>query len=262
MKPENILLTIAIPTYNRLDCLKELLPELMKQCKSYPEIEILVSDNCTTDGTSQYVRDITKTNSQMRFRINSANVGADENFVRCVEAAQGNYVWLFGDDEILCDGAIEIVINTLKTHPVSLLIIGHNCRIGYLGGSHFFRTYKEFVNFVNPKIVLDHTLITCNIFRKSIFDTRVARKYISSNYGHMRAMIESLKIKGSIYLLDAPVIIVREFGEPFQEPLPTNLILKHIWYLLYLGTIYPKIFWYSCRYVVGIPFRRVFNPGK
>ena len=98
-------------------------------------------------------------------------------------------------------------------------------------------------------------------FRKSIFDTSIARKYISSNYGHMFAMIESLKIKGSVYLLNAPVIIIREFGAPFQEPIPTNLILKHIWYLLYLGTIYPKIFWYSCRYVMGIPYRRVFNPG-
>jgi len=49
------LLTIAIPTYNRVEYLKELLPELLAQCKPYPEIEVLVSDNGTTDMAFPYV---------------------------------------------------------------------------------------------------------------------------------------------------------------------------------------------------------------
>jgi glycosyltransferase involved in cell wall biosynthesis len=260
MTPGNLLLTIAIPTYNRLECLKELLPELIKQCKPHPEIEILVSDNCTTDGTSQYIRDMTTTNSQMRYRANSTNVGGDENFVRCVEDAQGTYVWLFGDDEIVCEGAIDSVISTLKTHPVSLLIVGFDHRLGYTK-SYFFRTFKEFVDFIQPQVLMEQSLITCNIFRKDIFNVQIARQRILSNLGHMYAIMDALKKRGPVYLLNASIFTVKDQRAPTDTLLvfPT---LKGMRYLLYLGKTYPKLLLYFCRYTVGIFYRRIFNLGR
>ena len=96
-----ILLTIAIPTYNRLKYLKELLPGLLKQCEPYPEIEILISDNCTTDETLQYIKDLETINPHMRCRCNSTNVIGEENVVQCIESAQGEYVWIFSEDELV-----------------------------------------------------------------------------------------------------------------------------------------------------------------
>jgi len=251
------LLTIAIPTYNRLEYLKELLPEMISQCGPYPEIEILVSDNCTTDGSFSYIRDLA-TKSKVRYCANSTNVGGDENFVRCVEAAKGKYIWLFGDDEILCKGAIDKIISTLETYPAFLFVIGNTRRTIPGLGSQFFRTYKEFITFMKPSEVLDHTLITCNIFRKNIFDTSIARKYQSTNYGHMRAIITPITKRGAVYFIGFPVFIIRNIQVPFQEPVPSHLVLKIIWYLLYLGMIYPKMLIYTFRYVAGGVYFKIF----
>jgi len=257
MSPENILLTIAIPTYNRLECLKELLPPLLKQCKPYREIEILVSDNCTTDGTAQYIQDMTTTNSQVRYRVNSINVGADENFVRCVEDAHGTYVWLFGDDELLCEGAIESIISTLKAYPVSLLIVGFDHRLGYTK-SYFFRTFKEFVDFIEPQVLIEQTLITCNIFRKEIFNVKVARKRISSNLGHMYAIIDTLKKRGEVYLLSASIFTVQDHRAP-TDTVVIFPYLKGMRYILFLGKTYPKLLLFFCKYTLGIFYRRIFK---
>jgi glycosyltransferase involved in cell wall biosynthesis len=260
MPIENILLTIAVPTYNRLECLKKLLPDLMSQCKPYQEIEILVSDNCTTDGTDKYIQEITATNSQVRYRVNSTNVGADENFIRCVEDAKGTYVWLFGDDEVICDGAIVNIISTLKTHSVSLLVVGFDHRLGY-NKSYFFSTFKEFVEFIKPNVLMEQTLITCNIFRKDIFNIQIARKRILSNLGHMYAIMHTLKKRGTVYLLNAPIFTVKDQRAPTDTLLvfPT---LKGMRYLLYLGKTYPRLLVYFCRYTVGIFYRRIFDLGR
>jgi glycosyltransferase involved in cell wall biosynthesis len=260
MSEGNILLTIAIPTYNRLECLQELLPNLVRQCEPYQEIEILVSDNCTTDGTSQYIKDIMTANPQVLYRVNFSNVGADENFVRCVENAHGTYVWLFGDDEIVCEGALNSIITTLKINPVSLLIVGFDQRLGY-NKSYFFKSFKEFVDFIEPNVLMEQSLITCNIFRKDIFNIQIARKRILSNLGHMYAIIDTLKKRGTVYLLNTPIFTVKDQRAPTDTLLvfPT---LKGMRYLLYLGKTYPKLLVYFCRYTVGIFYRKILNSGR
>ena len=51
------ILTIAIPTYNSSKYLKETLEKTIIQCGKNNEIEILVSDNCSTDDTEAVVKD-------------------------------------------------------------------------------------------------------------------------------------------------------------------------------------------------------------
>jgi glycosyltransferase involved in cell wall biosynthesis len=241
------MLTIAIPTYNRIEYLKELLPSLIEQCKPYPEIEVLVIDNNSTDGTWDYLN---KLDANIIIGKNIINVGADENFVRCLEAARGRYVWLFGDDEQLCPGAIEKVVNILNTYPVSLLVM----QTRYKTKSMWFKSYKDFIKSVNARVVLDHTLITCNIFRKHIFDTNIARKYQWTNYGHMYAIMEHLKENGSVYHLTDTI-----FKETRVNPnFPKYISLKHILYLLYLSKLYPYLFKYLCRFTIGA----LINRGK
>jgi glycosyltransferase involved in cell wall biosynthesis len=239
-----ILLTIAIPTYNRLKYLKELLPRLLKQCEAYPEIEVLVSDNCTTDGTLKYIRDISNFNSQVRYRRNSTNVGGDENFVLCVESALGEYVWLFSDDELLCDGAIETVITILKTFPVSLLIVG----LGLESEPLWAGTYEEFIKKNKPQTIINHALVTCNIFRRSIFNTTIARARSPTKFGHFAhvyAIVDSLKNRGVVYVTNSPVFTVRPTRALNQQKMKF-IRLKYIQLLLYEGVSYPRILHYIC----------------
>jgi glycosyltransferase involved in cell wall biosynthesis len=248
-----ILLTIAIPTYNRLEYLKELLPGLLKQCKPYPEIEVLISDNCTTDGTFPYIRDISAKNPQVRYRRNSANVGGDENFVLCVESALGEYVWLFSDDEILCDKAIETIITILKKFPVSLLIVGLGLESEHLWAG----TYAEFVKNNQPQTIINHALLTCNIFKKCLFDTKIARARSPTKFGHFAhvyAIVDSLK-DGEVYITNSPVFYVRPTRAENKQKMKF-IRLKYIELLLYVGVSYPRIIHYVCFGLIGASMRR------
>lgn len=77
------LLTIAIPTYNRLEKLKISLNKILDYTKGHDEIEIFVSDNASTDGTKEYVKDVQKENSNLKYYRNIANLGLDGNFLNC-----------------------------------------------------------------------------------------------------------------------------------------------------------------------------------
>jgi hypothetical protein len=54
---------------------------------------------------------------------NSTNVGADRNFLQCFEKAQGKYVWIIGDDDVVTPGAIEKIIAYLEANEYTLIYV-------------------------------------------------------------------------------------------------------------------------------------------
>jgi glycosyltransferase involved in cell wall biosynthesis len=244
-------LTIAVPTYNRLEYLKELLPELLRQCHPYPEIELFISDNCTTDGSFSYIQDLANYSAQLHFNRNNSNVGGDENFIRCVEYSHGDYVWIFGDDEILCEGAIACIIDILKSSPVSLLISG-------IGQGHEFiwcGKYTDFLGRNKPRTILNHSLITCNIFKKEIFDPAIARSRRKTNFGHMYAILDSLKNGAMICVTSAPIFNVRTNRAPFEKK-PKFIWIKYVQLFLHMELPYSKITYFICFDLVGATILR------
>ena len=84
-KNENLKLSIAIPTYNRCNYLMELVPNLLEQCyeadKNYTEIEVIISDNASTDTTSEYILKNYSDNKRIKYYRNTENIGAEANFI-------------------------------------------------------------------------------------------------------------------------------------------------------------------------------------
>jgi len=87
MKP---LLTIAIPTYNRAWCLRELLPVLLEQLENEPRVELIISDNASPDETPAVVQDFVARGLRVRYTRVVRNIGSDANFLQCFEQAWGN----------------------------------------------------------------------------------------------------------------------------------------------------------------------------
>ena len=92
------LVTIAIPTYNRSDgYLREALQSALNQ--SYGNIEIIVSDNCSTDGTEKYISDIGS--RIIRYYRQDTPLKPNGNFNFCLNNALGSYFLLLHDDDII-----------------------------------------------------------------------------------------------------------------------------------------------------------------
>lgn len=105
------LLSIAIPTYNRAACLRELLSVLAEQLKNNEErVELIISDNASPDETPTVVKDFISRGLQVRYMRNTENIGPDANFLQCFEQARGKYVWLFSDDDLIVPGGVAKVV--------------------------------------------------------------------------------------------------------------------------------------------------------
>ena len=107
------LITIGIPTYNRALLLKECVTGALAQ--SYQNIEVLVSDNASTDDTLAVLSSINDT--RLRVITNPKNLGAVENFSKCIREATGDYLVLLSDDNFLDKDFLERCVQMIRSEP-------------------------------------------------------------------------------------------------------------------------------------------------
>jgi len=125
IKKAQPLVTIGIPTYNRADAyLRETLAGAMNQ--TYENIEIIVSDNCSSDNTEAFIRGIS--DRRIRYFRHKKNIGANNNFNYCLEQANGDYFLLLQDDDMIDSDFVEACM-TVANHSKDTGIIRTGTRI-------------------------------------------------------------------------------------------------------------------------------------
>ena len=95
----SIEISVVIPTYNRLDTLKEVLPSLLNQTMHPDTYELLLCDAGSTDGTAEYVQSLN--DPRLRF-LPGPNTGRSGARNRGIDNARGSIV-LFTDADIIAD---------------------------------------------------------------------------------------------------------------------------------------------------------------
>lgn len=110
-------LSICIPTYNRAQHLANCLQSIsVSRAASHCEIEVCVSDNCSTDDTESVVLAM-QPRMPIKYQRNPSNLGIPRNFLSVVAMASGDFVWLLGDDDLLVPQAVEQVCALIDDHP-------------------------------------------------------------------------------------------------------------------------------------------------
>lgn len=97
------LVTIAIPTFNRAASVRECALAALSQ--SYPNIEVVVSDNASTDETQAVLATIE--DRRLRVIRQATNIGLLPNWNACVDAARGEYFVLVPDDDRIAPWMVE-----------------------------------------------------------------------------------------------------------------------------------------------------------
>lgn len=106
------LLSICIPTYNRASLLDNTLKILFSNPDfNENEIEVIVSDNCSTDNTEKVVNKY----SSVRYFKNNENI-SDFNFSIVLGYAQGKYIRLFNDTFSFKPNALGFMLNQIRNH--------------------------------------------------------------------------------------------------------------------------------------------------
>ena len=172
------LLSICIPTWNRGSFLKESLTKIGRQINNLGSeyIELIVSDNASTDKTSQVVKDFIAQGMPIKYNRNRENVGAGRNFLLCINKAKGKYIWLLGDDDFLKENALKQLIEILKGKDYGLLHL-------YTQGSKIEEaTFISDRNIFLCKVSYWITFMSGNIFNRDIIEeVTQPEKYIPSD---------------------------------------------------------------------------------
>ncbi|OAB35262.1 hypothetical protein PMSD_13095 [Paenibacillus macquariensis subsp. defensor] len=116
LKQDPPLLSICIPTYNRSSNLDRCLNAILSQLKDDSPVEVLVSDNASTDDTAEVVSRYAALYPCLKYSCNSVNIGADRNIYHVMRLAQGTFVKMQGDDDYCVDGTLMPLIDVVNTH--------------------------------------------------------------------------------------------------------------------------------------------------
>jgi glycosyltransferase involved in cell wall biosynthesis len=117
---DNVILTIGIPTYNGAAYIGSTLDSVIRQISDGLDasVDILVSDNASVDDIPKIVKTYQESSFvSIQYSRNDKNLGFDRNVDLLFKKAQGQYVWLLGDDDVLEDGALRYVVDLLNQHP-------------------------------------------------------------------------------------------------------------------------------------------------
>jgi predicted O-linked N-acetylglucosamine transferase (SPINDLY family)/glycosyltransferase involved in cell wall biosynthesis len=102
------LVSICIPTYNGEEYLAETLRSAIAQ--TYPQIEILLSDDGSTDRTIQIAEEILK-DSPLPVRVlKHAQLGLVGNWNYCISEAKGKYIKFLFQDDLLEQNCVQELV--------------------------------------------------------------------------------------------------------------------------------------------------------
>lgn len=130
MLKQEKLLSICIPTYNGSKYIRDNLDKMISQIMEndlYKDVEIVVSDNFSTDSIPQIMKEYTqKFPNVIRYSRNTKNLGYDGNIMKLMELANGKFVHLFGDDDYFAPNGLIRLYHVLKNNPnLSILVLSN-----------------------------------------------------------------------------------------------------------------------------------------
>lgn len=107
--------SIGMPVYNGERFLSESLASLLAQ--TFGDFELIISDNASTDGTSDICRALASTDSRVRYIRNGRNIGVYRNFNKVFRLASGEYFKFAAADDICDPELIARCVEVLDAEP-------------------------------------------------------------------------------------------------------------------------------------------------
>lgn len=168
----------VVVTYNRLDLLKECLQAVEQQ--TFPCHRIIVVDNCSTDGTCEFLQQYC-TRPQYHIIRTEKNIGGAGGFsIGIKESVRegADYTWIMDDDTIPTPTALEFLVKTITLSND----IGFVCsKVNWTDGTTHLRNIPGGLHKTGKKYIIkkeDITAYLCEVctFVSVLFSSRAVYK--------------------------------------------------------------------------------------
>lgn len=214
---KNVVLSIIVPTLNRKHLLDTTVNLLISQLhEALVTTELIVCDNASNDETSKLFCEGGKFNSNVRYVRYDERLSADASFERCIALCSGDFINLFGDDDLPLPGFIKELTHTiLNNKNVDLFyinrIVGDEnlCATSYV--PHSSKPYGIRLMSVS-KLIEEFThwpgFVTCLIFSKACWEVGKIEKRYFDGYNFLNRIYLGCKDKNACFVA-SPLILHR-----------------------------------------------------
>jgi len=119
------LISIVITSYNRAAFITEAIESALNQ--DYPNLEIIISDNNSTDNTNEVVAPYL-TDTRIKYSRNETNIGMLANFKKATaELARGQYIsYISSDDYLINNSFLSESVAIIQRHVNVVAVFGQN----------------------------------------------------------------------------------------------------------------------------------------
>lgn len=232
------LLTIAIPSNNKTELLALAIGSIVSQFSNENDCEICISDNSIDNSTERLIREKYLSMHQVSYNRTLDAPSLDENVNKVVQLSKGKYVWIFGDDDLIVEGALDKVINHLIDFSPDILIL-NSLSFDESGVIEDSRTVLEKSKNYGPTdndIFLTElggylTYVGGIVIRRELWITYFRSEMVGSYFAHIDAVCTAKVDRTAAYISD-PCIQMRLHNQTWTS--------KHyqIWNILFPKTIW------------------------
>jgi GalNAc5-diNAcBac-PP-undecaprenol beta-1,3-glucosyltransferase len=247
------LVTIVVPTYNRVGLLKRLIKSVVSQ--TYKNIEIIIVNNGSTDETMLYLNSLSEIHDNIAIHSFQKNTGSPMAcYNKGIDLATGEYISFIYDDDTLVHDGVEFLIGKMLAYKLDWAV--GNCVDNRTGAYTFYGPVSDCEITFDDIILERFTGEAWGIIRKALFGDirfdpemyggessvwlqlykktsaryfhRAVRVYYTQHGGNITGIKGIIKNTDKIYYTEKKYIDL--FGKEFNE----NKILKYKYYRLSL----------------------------
>ncbi len=122
--------TVITPSYNQAEFLEETILSVLNQ--DYPEIEYLIIDGGSTDGSVEIIR---RFQDRLAYWVSEPDQGQSHAINKGLQRANGEILGWLNSDDLYCSGAVRAAVEFFTSHPDVALMYGRAEMIGSDGAA-------------------------------------------------------------------------------------------------------------------------------
>ncbi|MDQ1214956.1 glycosyltransferase [Pantoea anthophila] len=157
------LVSVYVPTYNRIELLKRALTSVLSQ--SYQNIEVIVVDDNSSDGTQEFLTEMAKQDDRVKPILKEQNSGACISRNMAIESAQGEFITGLDDDDYFLPGRITYFVE--NRHLLKKYIFLYTNFFTLTKSGQYKKT--RYLDMAMPKEITSRNLLFKNIIGNQCF---------------------------------------------------------------------------------------------
>lgn len=125
-----ILVSILMPSFNQRCFIEMSIKSILEQ--SYSKVEIIIADGGSTDGTVDFLTELSQQDTRLRW-FSETDSGPAQALNRALKRARGTVIGWLNSDDLYTGGAIERAVDFFNQHANYLMVYGHGEHINIDG---------------------------------------------------------------------------------------------------------------------------------